>query len=100
MGDKTYTMNHRGVFPAAYLACGFAAYYLRYGNSWQGNEIRLAYNVLFGTLNLLAWCIGELFMIAAPIIIPLSMIFGAMAAIIFFLWMCRLPPFRGHNNYR
>lgn len=42
---------------AIWFGSGFAAYYLRYGNQWQGNEIRLCYNVFFGILNLIGWCI-------------------------------------------
>ncbi len=98
--SETKTIQHRGIFPGLYLACGFAAYYLRYGNEWRGNEIRLAYNVLFGSLNLIGWCFEWLFAAGQQVFIPISILFGALGAIFFFLWLARLGPWKGHNYRR
>lgn len=77
---------------AIWFGSGFAAYYLRYGNQWQGNEIRLAYNVFFGILNLIGWCIEWVWFNTnwSAIIAVIS----AVVAVGCFLWICHLPPFR------
>ncbi len=77
-----------------YFACGGLAYYLRYGNDWQGNELRLVYNVLFGTLNLIGWCLEWLWPYGAQFFWALVFGAGIITAILLFLWTCHLPPFQ------
>lgn len=82
-----------------WFGCGFAAYYLRYGNQWQGNEVRFIYNVLFGALNLIGWCLEWLGSVY-PFTLQQSIGWLACLALVTgFLWLCRLPPFQGHRYW-
>lgn len=84
--------NYRWAGPVEHFACGFLAYYLRYGNQWQDNEIRLAYNVLFGTFNLIGWCL-EWVWFNAPLAQGM-IVLGALTIIVGFFWIFGIPPLR------
>ncbi len=76
---------------AFYLACGFLAYYLRYGNTFAGNEIVLGYNVLFGFWNLFFWALAWVF--STSFMFALTILGGAFLGL-FLLWLFAAPPFR------
>ena len=70
-----------------WFGCGFAAYYLRYGNQWQGNEVRLIYNVLFGTLNLIGWCLEWLVSVYPFTLVETLGALVIVGMIVFFAWL-------------
>lgn len=94
MSEKSFNVKTSNATGAFYLACGFLAYYLRYGNIFAGNEIVLGYNVLFGFWNLFFWALAWVFTALGWGFVIVGTAFVGVLA---FLWLCGLFPFRNKH---